>query len=69
MRNVNLIFEKEKYEPEMAQKLAESYFLKGQCLAEMENYNEALYCFQHVVELQPDNAEVNFDSLLVFFFH
>jgi tetratricopeptide (TPR) repeat protein len=58
IRSVNLMIEKENNDLETVNKLAESYFLKGQSLIEMKDYNEALCCFQRVVELQPDNAEV-----------
>jgi hypothetical protein len=40
---VTLIYERENYDPESAEQLAESYFLKGQCLAELKNYSEAIF--------------------------
>lgn len=38
--------------------LIEAYFMKGKCMLELVNYNEAYQCFQKVIEMRPKNTEV-----------
>ena len=50
----------------MEEDIVEAYFLKGQCMLELMNYNEALQCFQKVIEICPLNSEVFILKLLEF---
>jgi tetratricopeptide (TPR) repeat protein len=38
--------------------LIDSYFMKGQCLIELNKYQEAYNAFDKVIELKPDSAKV-----------
>jgi len=39
--------------------LIDSYFMKGQCLIELNKYQEAYHTFDKVIELKPDFAKVS----------
>jgi len=49
--------------------LIDSYFMKGQCLIELNKYQEAYHAFDKVIELKPDFAKVSILFINSIFFH
>lgn len=48
--------------------LIDSYFMKGQCLIELNKYQEAYHAFDKVIELKPDYAKVSLEIMISFSF-